>query len=65
MKMYERSQNRIKDIYIFLKRSKEPVPSKVIAEAFDCSVKTVQRDLRILEFNHLVKSAGRGKWKAS
>lgn len=65
MKSYERSQNRIKDIYILLKKSKEPVPSKDIAEAFHCSMKTVQRDLRLLEYNHLVKSVGRGKWKAS
>lgn len=58
----ERMLNRIKSIYIYLKKKGNAVDSSEIAEEFGYTSRTIQRDLRTLEYNNLVQNIGKGKW---
>jgi len=58
----ERMLNRIKSIYIYLKRKGNAVDSSELAEEFGYTSRTIQRDLRTLEYNNLVQNLGKGKW---
>ena len=61
----ERMLNRIKSIYIYLKQKGNAVDSSELAEEFGYTPRTIQRDLRTLEYNKLVQNTGKGKWTAS
>ena len=52
---------RIKDIYLYI-QAEGTVSSVQIAEEFDSTPRTIQRDLYILASNGLVYSPTRGKW---
>jgi DeoR/GlpR family transcriptional regulator of sugar metabolism len=54
--------NRVKDVYLFIKEKGGPVTTQELVEAFDMTQRTIQRDLNILTYNHLVKSPSRGVW---
>jgi len=56
-----RMLTRIKAVYLFI-RDEGPVSTSDIAEEFDITERTVQRDLNILAYNDLVVSPSRGKW---
>ncbi|MBU5593712.1 DeoR family transcriptional regulator [Amphibacillus sp. MSJ-3] len=56
-----RMLTRIKAVYLFIRES-GPVTTSEIAEEFDITDRTVQRDLNILAYNGLVKSPSRGQW---
>lgn len=56
-----RMLTRIKSVYLFI-RERETVTTTEIAEEFDVTTRTVQRDLNVLAYNDLVKSPNRGKW---
>lgn len=52
---------RIKDVYLFI-RDKGKVTTEDVAEEFNISSRTAQRDLNVLEYNELIKSSVRGEW---
>jgi len=57
-----RMLNRVKDVYLFIKEKGGPVTTQELVEAFDMTQRTIQRDLNILTYNHLVRSPSRGVW---
>jgi len=59
---HERMVTRIKSIYLYLKNKGKAVHSTELAEEFGYASRTIQRDLKTLEYNNLVKSIGKGKW---
>ncbi len=56
-----RMLTRVKAVYLFI-RENGPVTTTEIAEEFDITDRTVQRDLNVLSYNGLVRSPTRGKW---
>ncbi|PIC71405.1 alkaline phosphatase [Sporosarcina sp. P18a] len=52
---------RIKDVYLFI-RDNGKVTTEAVAEEFNISPRTAQRDLNVLEYNELIKSSVRGEW---
>lgn len=58
----ERMLTRIKSIYLYLKEKGKAVDASELAEEFGYTRRTIQRDLRALEYNKLVKNIGKGKW---
>ncbi|WP_153730703.1 DeoR family transcriptional regulator [Sporosarcina obsidiansis] len=52
---------RIKDVYLFI-RDNGTVTTENVAEEFNISPRTAQRDLNVLEYNELIKSSVRGEW---
>ncbi|WP_182201131.1 DeoR family transcriptional regulator [Paraliobacillus salinarum] len=59
-----RMLTRVKAMYLFIKKN-GPVSTLEIAEEFGITDRTVQRDLNVLEYNGLVKSPSRGRWKVT
>ncbi|WP_117170657.1 winged helix-turn-helix domain-containing protein [Paraliobacillus sediminis] len=59
-----RMLTRVKAVYLFI-RENEPVTTTEIAEEFGITDRTVQRDLNVLEYNGLVTSPNRGRWKVT
>ncbi|MFB1051852.1 DeoR family transcriptional regulator [Paraliobacillus sp. JSM ZJ581] len=59
-----RMLTRVKAMYLFI-RENGPVSTLEIAEEFGITDRTVQRDLNVLEYNGLVKSPSRGRWKVT
>ncbi|WP_067841535.1 HTH domain-containing protein [Amphibacillus sediminis] len=57
----DRMLTRVKAVYLFI-RENGPVTTTQIAEEFDITDRTVQRDLNVLAYNGLVKSPNRGRW---
>jgi DeoR/GlpR family transcriptional regulator of sugar metabolism len=57
-----RMLSRIKDVYLFI-HEHGTVTTQDLADAFGTTSRTIQRDLNVLEYNELVKSPIRGKWK--
>ena len=57
-----RMMNRIKDVYLRMKQSETVVDVTELSEEFGISRKTVIRDLKVLEYNNLIKQEKRGKW---
>lgn len=60
----DRMLTRIKSIYLYIKQ-KGTVTTNELVEEFGITQRTVQRDLNVLEYNNLVVSSARGKWKAT
>jgi DeoR/GlpR family transcriptional regulator of sugar metabolism len=58
----ERMQTRIKSIYFYLKKRGNAVDSNELADEFGFGRRTIQRDLKTLEINKLVRNYGKGKW---
>lgn len=58
----ERQKQRIKAIYFFLKKQKAAVKIQELADEFGYGVRTMQRDLKILECNNYVQNLGKGFW---
>ncbi|SDB93850.1 HTH domain-containing protein [Pelagirhabdus alkalitolerans] len=56
-----RMLTRIKAVYLFIDQN-GPVTTSEIADEFDITDRTVQRDLNVLQYNDLVKSTSRGYW---
>ena len=52
---------RIKDVYLFI-RDNGKVTTEDVADEFNISSRTAQRDLNVLEYNELIKSSVRGEW---
>ncbi|GKV64764.1 MULTISPECIES: DeoR family transcriptional regulator [Sporosarcina] len=52
---------RIKDVYLFI-RDNGKVTTEAVAEEFNISQRTAQRDLNVLEYNELIKNSVRGEW---
>lgn len=52
---------RIKDVYMFI-RDNGTVTTEDVADEFDISSRTAQRDLNVLEYNELIKNSVRGEW---
>lgn len=52
---------RVKAVYLYI-RENGTVSTMEIADEFGTTDRTVQRDLKVLEHNGLVKSPIRGKW---
>ncbi|ARJ38056.1 alkaline phosphatase [Sporosarcina sp. P21c] len=52
---------RIKDVYLFI-RDNGKVTTEAVADEFNISPRTAQRDLNVLEYNELIKSSVRGEW---
>lgn len=59
-----RMLTRVKAVYLFI-RENGAVTTTQIAEEFSITDRTVQRDLNVLEYNGLVMSPSRGKWKVT
>ncbi|WP_112181681.1 MULTISPECIES: helix-turn-helix transcriptional regulator [Paraliobacillus] len=59
-----RMLTRVKAVYLFI-RDNGPVTTTEIAEEFGITDRTVQRDLNVLEYNGLVTSPNRGRWKVT
>jgi DeoR/GlpR family transcriptional regulator of sugar metabolism len=59
---HEQMIRRVKSIYFYLKKKGDPVHSTELADEFGCATRTIQRDLKILECNHLIKNLGKGLW---
>ncbi|MFB5663808.1 DeoR family transcriptional regulator [Alteribacillus sp. HJP-4] len=57
----DRMITRIKSIYLYIKQ-KGTVTTTELVDEFGITQRTVQRDLNVLEYNHLVHSPTRGKW---
>ncbi|WP_132746651.1 DeoR family transcriptional regulator [Scopulibacillus darangshiensis] len=57
----DRMLNRVKAIYLFIRR-KGTVTTQDLVEEFDMTQRTIQRDLNILTYNKLVRSPSRGRW---
>ena len=57
-----RMMNRIKDVYLLMKQSKTVFDVTELSDEFGISRKTVIRDLKVLEYNNLIKQEKRGKW---
>ncbi|HJV44183.1 MAG TPA: DeoR family transcriptional regulator [Bacillota bacterium] len=55
-------ERRIKSIYYYLKKKGIIIHLNELAEEFGYSTRTILRDLKMLEYNHLVVYKGRGKW---
>jgi len=54
--------NRLKDLYVNFFKVYKVVKVKDLAEQFNCDVRTIQRDLQILEYNNKVKRIKSGTW---
>ncbi|WP_082233548.1 DeoR family transcriptional regulator [Halobacillus massiliensis] len=59
-----RMLNRIKAVYFYI-HQQGMVTTNQLAEEFGITDRTMQRDLSILEYNGLVSSPHKGKWKAT
>lgn len=57
-----RMLTRVKAVYFYIKEC-GMVSTPELAEEFDTTSRTIQRDLRVLMYNGLVSSPTRGKWK--
>ncbi|MCI1856834.1 MAG: DeoR family transcriptional regulator [Sporolactobacillus sp.] len=57
----DRMLNRVKSVYLYI-RQRGTVTTQELVEEFDMTQRTMQRDLTILSYNHLVKSPKRGQW---
>ena len=57
-----RMLTRVKAIYLYI-REKGTVTTTELAEEFGTTDRTIQRDLQVLEYNGLVVSPNRGRWK--
>ncbi|MFD1038187.1 DeoR family transcriptional regulator [Virgibacillus byunsanensis] len=57
-----RMLNRVKAVYLYI-RDNGTVSTTEIAEEFDTTDRTIQRDLKVLQHNGLVDSPVRGSWK--
>lgn len=60
----DRMMTRIKSVYIYIKK-RGSVSTKELVEEFGTTERTIQRDLNILQYNHLVTSPKRGKWEVT
>ncbi|WP_059103757.1 DeoR family transcriptional regulator [Shouchella shacheensis] len=60
----DRMLTRIKSIYLYIKQE-GTVTTNELVEEFGITQRTVQRDLHVLEYNNLVTSSARGKWRAT
>lgn len=56
-----RMLRRVRSVYLFM-REKDSVTTADIADEFNITKRTAQRDLKVLVYNDLVKSPSRGKW---
>lgn len=52
---------RVKAVYLFIKNN-GPVTTTEIANEFEITDRTVQRDLNVLAYNGLVTSPHKGQW---
>ncbi|GAA5416396.1 putative HTH-type transcriptional regulator YtzE [Paraliobacillus ryukyuensis] len=59
-----RMLTRVKAVYLFIKENGS-VTTTEIADEFGITDRTVQRDLNVLEYNGLVMSPNRGRWKVT
>ncbi|MFZ3579822.1 DeoR family transcriptional regulator [Virgibacillus sp. DJP39] len=57
-----RMLTRVKAVYLYIKEY-GMVSTPELAEEFDTTNRTIQRDLHVLMYNGLVSSPTRGKWK--
>ncbi|WP_163971698.1 HTH domain-containing protein [Oceanobacillus halotolerans] len=57
-----RMLTRVKAVYLFI-RENGPISTSEIAEEFETTDRTIQRDLKVLTHHNLVKSPNRGKWE--
>ncbi|MEN1968165.1 DeoR family transcriptional regulator [Lentibacillus sp. N15] len=57
-----RMLTRVKSVYLYIK-DKGTVTTTELAEEFGTTDRTIQRDLHVLDYNGLVDSPMRGKWK--
>ena len=57
----ERKVNRIKDVYFFIKKH-GPIKRSTLLEEFGTTVRTLERDLDVLNHNDLIYSPKRGWW---
>nr|WP_172840502.1 DeoR family transcriptional regulator [Virgibacillus phasianinus] len=57
-----RMLTRVKSVYFYIKEC-GMVSTIELAEEFDTTNRTIQRDLNVLSYNGLVSSPTRGKWK--
>ncbi|WP_430791334.1 DeoR family transcriptional regulator [Virgibacillus flavescens] len=53
---------RVKSVYFHIKKC-GMVSTPELAEEFDTTSRTIQRDLHVLMYNGLVSSPTRGKWE--
>ncbi|MDQ0298510.1 DeoR/GlpR family transcriptional regulator of sugar metabolism [Salibacterium salarium] len=60
----DRMITRVKSIYLYIKE-KGTVTTRELVDEFGITQRTIQRDLNVLEYNHLVHSPSRGKWAAT
>ncbi len=60
----DRMLTRIKDVYLFILDHGE-VTTENVVEEFGITNRTAQRDLNVLEYNELIMSPSRGKWKTT
>ncbi|SEO83744.1 DeoR-like helix-turn-helix domain-containing protein [Amphibacillus marinus] len=56
-----RMLTRVKAVYMFI-RENGPVTTTDIANEFEITERTVQRDLNVLAYNGLVRSLSKGTW---
>ncbi|MFB4170146.1 DeoR family transcriptional regulator [Virgibacillus sp. JSM 102003] len=59
-----RMLSRVKAVYLYI-RDNGTVSTSELAEEFGTTDRTVQRDLNVLEYNGLVRSPHRGRWKTT
>jgi len=59
-----RMLTRVKAVYLFIKNN-GPVTTTEIANEFEITDRTVQRDLNVLAYNGLVLSPHKGQWDVS
>ncbi|WP_164668315.1 DeoR family transcriptional regulator [Virgibacillus doumboii] len=57
-----RMLTRVKAVYLYI-RENGTVTTREIADEFGTTDRTIQRDLNVLEYNGLVRSPVRGRWK--
>ncbi|ASN04939.1 alkaline phosphatase [Virgibacillus necropolis] len=57
-----RMLTRMKAVYFYIKEC-GMVSTPELAEEFNTTMRTIQRDLHVLTYNGLVSSPTRGKWK--
>lgn len=58
----QRMMNRIKAVYLLMKRSRTAFGVSELSEEFGISKKTMMRDLKVLEYNNLIRQQKKGKW---
>ncbi|MFD3448738.1 DeoR family transcriptional regulator [Microbacteriaceae bacterium 4G12] len=59
-----RMLTRIKAIYMYI-NERGTVSTQDLVDEFGITPRTIQRDLNVLQFNELVYSPSRGKWKTT